>query len=96
MMTLQVLAAVLCLSLLFTLIRDREVMTLEARIIDGVFLFGMITAGAGSVFMWWEVVTLLSLTGYGAMLFTGGLWTVFLALKIQDPLVLRSFSNRGN
>ncbi|MDP3947511.1 MAG: hypothetical protein Q8Q41_02370 [bacterium] len=90
MMTLQVLAVLLCTLLLWTLIRDRK-MTLKARVIEGFILFGLITGGIGSVLIGWEMITLFSLTGYGAVLFAGGLAVTLLALEIQDPLVLCSF-----
>ena len=89
MITIQVLAVLLCTLLLWTLIRDRNVMTLEARIIEGFLLFGMTIGAAGSLVMWWEMLTLFTLTGYGAALFAGGTGTVLLALAIQNKLLFR-------
>lgn len=86
METIYLLGAVLCSLLLWTLIRDRKVMTLDARIIEGFLLFGMVMSAAGSVAMWWEMLTFLTLTGYGAALFAGGIGTVLIALAIQDKL----------
>ena len=89
MMTIQVLAVLLCMLLLWTMIRDRNVMTLEARIIEGFLLFGMTMGAAGSLVMWWEMLTLFALTGYGAALFAGGTGTVLLALAIQNKFLFR-------
>ena len=88
-MTIQVLAVLLCTLLLWTLIRDRNVMTIEARIIEGFLLFGMTMGAAGSLVMWWEMLTLFTLTGYGAALFAGGTGTVLIALAIQNKLAFQ-------
>jgi len=87
MITIQVLAVLLCTLLLWTLIRDRNVMTLEARIIEGFLLFGMTMGAAGSLVIWWEMLTLFTITGYGAALFAGGTGMVLLALAIQNKLL---------
>ena len=89
MMTIQVLAVLLCTLLLWTLIRDRNVMTLEARIIEGFLLFGMTMGAAGSLVIWWEMLTLFTLTGYGAALFAGGTGIVLVALTVQNKLAFR-------
>ena len=89
---IQVLAVLLCTLLLWTILpRDRKKITLGESIFDGFFLFGIVTAGIGSVAMWWEMITLHFLTGYSVAFFAGGLGTIILTLAIESRQLIRSF-----
>lgn len=51
------------------------------------FLFlGTAAAAVGSLQMWYEMLTLLTLTGNGAALFAGGIGTVLVTLVLRESL----------
>lgn len=76
---------------LWTMIRDRKVMTIVHRITDATTLFALIVGGAGSVLLLSQLAY-LAVPATGALIFVGGIALFLATLKFEERFIVHQFT----
>lgn len=74
---------------LWTMVRDRKVVTIAHRITDATTLFALIVGGTGSTLLLWQLAH-LAVPAAGALIFASGIALLLATLKFEERFVIRS------